>query len=178
MPMEIINSPFIQNIGGTPKEVHFKTSSGQVVRPDASTVEEALLALEASLSSANTALQTFETFLTGEDNDNGVLDRLSELVTAINANKSLIEGILADTNKLTGPDVSTNNNLAMFSDKTGKQLADAGIAKDDVKNAVEYSKKAWAATVAAIPDDADALAALVNRLHNGAIIVVDPSVKP
>lgn len=38
----------------------------------------------------------FETFMTGADNDNGVLDRLMELVAAIQANKANIDALLAD----------------------------------------------------------------------------------
>ena len=39
---------------------------------------------------------TFQTFMTGEDDDNGALDRLKELVAAIQANKSSIDALLRD----------------------------------------------------------------------------------
>lgn len=39
---------------------------------------------------------TFQTFMTGEDDDNGALDRLKELVAAIEANKGSIDALVAD----------------------------------------------------------------------------------
>lgn len=39
---------------------------------------------------------TFQTFMTGEDDDNGALDRLKELVAAIQANKATIDALVAD----------------------------------------------------------------------------------
>lgn len=39
---------------------------------------------------------TFQTFMTGEDDDNGALDRLKELVAAIEANKDSIDALVSD----------------------------------------------------------------------------------
>lgn len=39
---------------------------------------------------------TFQTFMTGEDDDNGALDRLKELVAAIQANKTTIASLVTD----------------------------------------------------------------------------------
>ena len=39
---------------------------------------------------------TFSTFMTGEDDDNGALDRLRELVAAIQANRTSIDALIAD----------------------------------------------------------------------------------
>lgn len=39
---------------------------------------------------------TFQNFMTGEDDDNGALDRLKELVAAIEANKDSINALLTD----------------------------------------------------------------------------------
>lgn len=39
---------------------------------------------------------TFQTFMTGDDDDNGVLDRLKELVAAIQANGASIDALVAD----------------------------------------------------------------------------------
>lgn len=39
---------------------------------------------------------TFDAFMTGEDDDNGALDRLKELVAAIQANKDSIDALTAD----------------------------------------------------------------------------------
>lgn len=39
---------------------------------------------------------TFDAFMTGEDDDNGTLDRLKELVAAISANKDSIDALVSD----------------------------------------------------------------------------------
>ena len=66
---------------------------------------ESILAQIANLSGAEveqlktdlSALKlTFETFMTGEDDDNGSLDRLKELVAAIAANRTTIDALLTD----------------------------------------------------------------------------------
>ncbi|WP_165177959.1 hypothetical protein [Desulfovibrio sp. ZJ369] len=72
------------------------------------TVAEALAALDSAISSLrNGDIQTLiddlealestvSAFLTGEDDNNDVLDRLKELVAAIQANKDSIDALVAD----------------------------------------------------------------------------------
>ncbi len=67
-------------------KLHPETSAAQVFMADASTVEATLSALKT----------TVETFLTGEDNANDVIDRLVELVNAIQANKDSVDALVAD----------------------------------------------------------------------------------
>lgn len=67
-------------------KLHPETSAAQVFMADASTVEATLSALKT----------TVETFLTGEDNANDVIDRLVELVNAIQSNKDSVDALVAD----------------------------------------------------------------------------------
>lgn len=86
---------------------------------DGSTVEATLTAVKNSLS----------TFLTGADNEDNVIDRLSELVTAISENKENIDQILEG--KLTSSDIvndlttgGTNKALSAEQGKALKALID------------------------------------------------------
>lgn len=81
---------------------------------DGSTVEATLTAVKNSLS----------TFLTGADNEDNVIDRLSELVTAISENKENIDQILEG--KLTSSDIvndlTTGGTNKALSAEQGKDL--------------------------------------------------------
>lgn len=83
---------------------------------DGSTVEATLTAVKNSLS----------TFLTGADNEDNVIDRLSELVTAISENKENIDQILEG--KLTSSDIvndlTTGGTNKALSAEQGKALKD------------------------------------------------------
>jgi len=63
-----------------------ETVATQVLMSDSTTVEATLSALKT----------TVETFLTGEDNANDVIDRLVELVAAIQSNKDSVDALVAD----------------------------------------------------------------------------------
>lgn len=76
--------------------------------------------LQSSLSSLQT---TVNNFLTGEPDD-GTIDRLSELVNAINANKGSIDALLADHVKKTEiiNDLTTGGTDKVLSAEQGKAL--------------------------------------------------------
>lgn len=76
--------------------------------------------LQSSLSSLQT---TVNNFLTGEPDD-GTIDRLSELVNAINANKDSIDALLADHVKKTEiiNDLTTGGTDKVLSAEQGKAL--------------------------------------------------------
>lgn len=76
--------------------------------------------LQSSLSSLQT---TVNNFLTGEPDD-GTIDRLSELVNAINANKDNIDALLADHVKKTDivNDLTTGGTNKVLSAEQGKAL--------------------------------------------------------
>lgn len=80
-----------------------------------------LQTLEDSVSALST---TVNTFLTGEPDDNGTLDRLKELVAAINANKGSIDALVADHVKKTEiiNDLNTGGADKVLSAEMGKSL--------------------------------------------------------
>lgn len=96
-------------------KLYYETSADQVKFGDgAKTVEEVL-------SSLNT---TVSNFLTGEPDDNGVIDRLSELVKSIEANKTGIDALVADHVKKTEivDDLTTGGTDKVLSAEQGKAL--------------------------------------------------------
>lgn len=77
-----------------------KTFSEHLADADRHVTKEAINTLiENSLKPLQTTLNTF---LSGDPDDNGTVDRLKELVAAINANKDSIDRLLAVENAGTG----------------------------------------------------------------------------
>lgn len=75
-----------QRVGEELVKLYYQTSAKQVLMDDGSTVQDSLTALKTSV----------ETFLTGEADADGVINRLSELVAAIQANKDSIDALVGD----------------------------------------------------------------------------------
>lgn len=95
-------------------------AASNVKMQDGSTVQETLANVKTSLAN----------FLTGEDNQNDVIDRLSELVAAIQQNKTTIESLTSG--KLSYSDIvndlttgGTNKVLSAEQGKALKALIDA-----------------------------------------------------
>ena len=199
MALEILKSPFIQNIGGTPKQVNFETSADQVKMLDKdggqSTAQQEIeilrLKTEGLLSSADALV--FKGVLDGShalpaaDYEVGWTYRVNEAGTyagqpcevgdlvicvadyADSAKDS--DWTAAQTNLdgvVIGPTSAVSGNVPVFDSATGKVVADSGLSAADLG-------KKWATAVAAMPEGED-LTTLMGTLHDGAIIVVDPSV--
>lgn len=100
-------------------------------------------AVKAVKDALDTLSNTVDSFLTGADDSNGTLDRLSELVSAINANKGSIDALVSD--KVAKSDISdavnSNSSDTVASSKAVKTAYDAAVAQatDAVFGQVELS---------------------------------------
>ena len=104
---------------------------------------------------------TVDTFLTGADDSNGTLDRLSELVAAINANKGSIDALLSD--KVAKSDISdavdSSSSDTVASSKAVKTAYDAAVRQAtnavfgqvELSDAVNDSANDQTAHIAATP---------------------------
>ena len=85
----------------------------------------------------STLYNTVNTFLTGADNDDGTLNRLSELVAAIQANAGSIDALLSDKVAKTdiADNLATNDATKVLSAAQGvvlKTAVDAKVATADI----------------------------------------------
>ena len=114
------------------------------------TVAEALAALESAISSLqsgdiqtltnnlNALENTVSVFLTGEDDNNDVLDRLKELVAAIQSNKDNIDALVADKATKDELNAAIERIVALEAashEHANKEILDA-ISKSDAGNMV------------------------------------------
>ncbi len=204
--LAVINSPFIQNIGGTLKKVHFETGADQVLLTTAegaaSTVALELEVLRARLNEI-TALDAlvFQGVVNADDDlpaegygagwfwkigtAGTYRGRVCEPGDTIYCTADYAQGTASDDDfavlqanidgAVTGPESSGADNIAAFDGGSGTIIKDSGLTTAGVSAAVDYASKSWSATVAALPEDEAGLTALTQTLHNGAIVVVDPS---
>lgn len=105
---------------------------------------------------------TFNAFMSGEDDDNGALDRLKELVAAIQANKGSIDALVAD--KATKTELEAL--ITRVASLEGKNWAVLdGISKSETSgNLVFNGKELTGETGIAICASADAEAVYNGRL--------------
>lgn len=101
-----------------------KDANGNIVMPGTS-ADKVTMANGSNVETALTNLKaTLDAFLTGEDNNNEVIDRLVELVAAINANKGSIDALVAD--KVAKADIvndlTTGGTEKVLSAEQGKAL--------------------------------------------------------
>ena len=68
---------------------------------------------------------------------------------------------------VTGPASAADGNIVSFDQTTGKAVKDSGLKTADVQAAVDYSKKGWNRTAAAVPDT------MPEDLHDGGLLIVD-----
>lgn len=119
------NVTLYQIVNGEKIGLNPKTAAGQVVTADNKSVETALAELKSMLTA----------FLEGPDNDNGVIDRLSEIVAAIRDNRDLIDAL---NGALTADDIvndlvtgGADKALAAEQGRALKALVDAIQEKTD-----------------------------------------------
>lgn len=86
MDITPFDTDLYQKIGEEIRKLNPSTTAGQVTMANGGTVEAVVVALKTVV----------ENFLSGDPDDNGVLDRLKELVAAIEANKDSIDAIVTD----------------------------------------------------------------------------------
>lgn len=180
----ITSDRFYQTYGGDLIKFIFTALAQNVKMNDGSTVEDTLTAVKNSLT----------VFLEGADNEDAVIDRLSELVNAIQANKDSIDDILAG--KLNPADIvndlttgGTDKPLSAEQGKVLKGLIDAihtfsnqavlDALGEDANGELTYNgekvDKAYAGFVSIDDDDAGfATAVSALGLADGGIITVVP----
>lgn len=122
------NTSAYQLINGELVELYYKTTAAQVMMADSTTAEAAITGLKTTL----------ETFLKG-DPDGGDIDRLSELLASIKANKDNIDALVADHVKKTEivNDLTTGGADKVLAAEQGKALKSlldtANAALDAIK---------------------------------------------
>lgn len=85
---QFIKGFFVKNPDVPTETLQLFIRAADVKLASAKTTEEAIVALQETVA-------TFSDFLTGEDDSNGTIDRLKELVAEISANKTSIAEIVA-----------------------------------------------------------------------------------
>lgn len=173
MDITPFDTDLYQKIGEEIRKLNPSTTAGQVMLSNGGNVEAVLTALKTVV----------ENFLSGDPDDNGVLDRLKELVAAIEANKDSIDAIVTDTvskAELEALTTSVNELTARAHTHANKSLLDT-LDEDADGNLTRNGKQVggkYGAYVTVGPEDpgfADAVAAL--NLSDGAFFTVVSNVE-
>lgn len=155
-----------------------KTSSADVYDPTTGeSLAQQITSIKASLAGISgeevsqlkqdlTALETtLQTFLTGEDDDNGALDRLKELIAAIQANKDSIAALVAD--KVTKDELDSLITRVKALEEKNWTLLDGISTNEATGNLVFNGKELTGETGIAIGGSAEAAS-----VYNGKIKIV------
>lgn len=118
-------------------------------------------AVKAVKDALDTLSNTVSTFLNGSDDSNGTIDRLSELVKAINANKTSVDAILVDkvdkssisdaVNSSSSDTVASSAAVKTAYDAAVRQATDAVFGQVELSDSVNDSASDTAAHIAATP---------------------------
>lgn len=197
---QAVNSPLYQVIGGTKKKINLETVFDQVKENDGGkTLTSVISELKGQISNVIVpgglvlkATVTQNSELPTQDYKKGwyyvvtqageykgetceVGDSILVVNDYVDSDKNedfvVIQGNLS--NSVSNDDVSViANTLVQFADTTGKKLTKTDITVTDVTSSVVYSKKKWSMTV---QSDSE-IDGKIGELHEGAFVIVDPSV--